>query len=209
VPDPVVVAMPNGQFAQNCYLIADAAASRAVLVDPGEEWESFLEALARRDWTLDAIWLTHAHLDHVLGVGPIRQRTGAPVWLHPAERPVYDTVAPQGLWFGVRVPDLPPPDRDFVAGQAVAVGTHRFTVRHTPGHSPGSVTLVGHGMAFVGDVLFAGSIGRTDLPGGDFDTLMASIRDELLTLPEDTVVYSGHGPATTIGRERTGNPFLA
>jgi glyoxylase-like metal-dependent hydrolase (beta-lactamase superfamily II) len=208
VPEPTVVTLPNGQFLENCYLVGDEATKAAAIIDPGEEWESFLAELDWRHWRLEAIWLTHAHLDHVLGVAEVHAATGAPIWLHPAERALYDSLPQQGLWFGMRVPAPPAPHHAFVAGDSVAVGPSRFEVRHTPGHSPGSVSLVGPGMAFSGDALFAGSIGRTDLPGGDYDTLIASIRRELLTLPDDTVVLSGHGPPTTVAAERASNPFL-
>ena len=135
-----------------------------------------------------AIWLTHAHLDHVLGVPRVAAETGVPVWLHPGDRPLYDAVPEQAAWFGLEAPALPPPDRTFAHGDTVRVGELAFQVRHTPGHSPGSVCLVGPGVVLGGDVLFAGSIGRTDLPGGDFDTLIASIERELLSLPEPTFV---------------------
>ena len=131
------------------------------------------------------------------------------VWLHPADRTLYDAVREQAAGFGLALTEgMPAPDRDLVAGQPLKVGDLSFAVHHAPGHSPGSVCLVGHGVVFSGDVLFAGSIGRTDLPGGDFETLIASIERELLPLPDDTIVYSGHGPETTIGRERQTNPFL-
>jgi glyoxylase-like metal-dependent hydrolase (beta-lactamase superfamily II) len=130
------------------------------------------------------------------------------VYLHPADRVLYDHVAEQGTAFGMVAAAPPPPDRDFVAGDLLHVGALGFAVRHTPGHSPGSVSLIGAGAAFVGDVLFQGSIGRTDLPGGDFGALLRSIERELLSLPDDTIVYSGHGPHTTIGHERRHNPFL-
>jgi glyoxylase-like metal-dependent hydrolase (beta-lactamase superfamily II) len=155
-----------------------------------------------------AIWLTHAHLDHVLGVPRLKAETGAPVWLHTADRPLYDHVPEQAAFYGLEAEPLPPPDREFRAGDTVRLGGIEFTVRHTPGHSPGSVSLVGPGAVFGGDVLFAGSIGRSDLPGGDYDTLIKSIERELLVLPDQTIVYSGHGPETTVGHERRANPFL-
>ncbi|HEX9164710.1 MAG TPA: MBL fold metallo-hydrolase, partial [Gemmatimonadales bacterium] len=157
---------------------------------------------------LEAIWLTHGHLDHIQGVAEVHAATGAPIWLHPGDRPLYDSLPQQGLWFGLRLQPPPVPHHALVPGESVAIGPHRFEVRHTPGHSPGSVSLVADGVVFSGDALFAGSIGRTDLPGGDFETLMASIRRELLTLPDETVVLSGHGPPTTVAAERAGNPFL-
>jgi glyoxylase-like metal-dependent hydrolase (beta-lactamase superfamily II) len=208
VSDLELVTLPNGQFQENCYLLGDRARGEAVIVDPGEEGERFLAELARRRWRLTAIWLTHAHIDHVLGVGEVHAATGAPIHLHPADRLLYDNAPQQGLWFGLRIPPPPPPQVDLAAGQTLTVGGCEFSVRETPGHSPGSVSLVGPGLVLTGDALFAGSIGRTDLPGGDFDTLIASIRRELLSLPDDTAVHSGHGPRTTIGAERRSNPFL-
>lgn len=205
-----IVQIPNGQFVENCYLVVDEAAGECAVVDPGEEPGLILHKLAATGAKPVAIWLTHAHLDHVLGVPRVAAETGAPVWLHPADRPLYDAVPEQAAWFGLAAPALPPPDREFAHGETVRVGGVVFEVRHTPGHSPGSVCLVGSGVGVVlgGDVLFAGSIGRTDLPGGDFDTLIGSIERELLSLPDGTIVYTGHGPETTVGRERRSNPFL-
>ncbi|MFN2571667.1 MAG: MBL fold metallo-hydrolase [Gemmatimonadales bacterium] len=203
------VQIPNGMFAENCYLIVDEETRECAIVDPGEEAGLILHKVRDSGATPVAIWLTHAHLDHVLGVGRVAAETGAPIWLHPADRLLYDNVPEQATWFGLARPDpLPAPDNDFVPGTSVRVGNASFEVRHTPGHSPGSVCLIGAGAAFGGDVLFAGSIGRTDLPGGELETLIASIERELLPLPDDTIVYSGHGPETTIGRERRTNPFL-
>ena len=203
-----IVQIPNGQFVENCYLVIDERAGECAIVDPGEEAGLILHKVAATGAKPVAIWLTHAHIDHVLGVPRVAAETGAPVWLHPADRPLYDAVPEQAAWFGLEAPALPPPDRTFAHGDAVRVGDVAFQVRHTPGHSPGSVSLVGPGVVLGGDVLFAGSIGRTDLPGGDFDTLIASIERELLSLPEATIVYTGHGPQTTIGHERRANPFL-
>jgi glyoxylase-like metal-dependent hydrolase (beta-lactamase superfamily II) len=204
-----VVPIPNGVFAENCYLVVDEPARQCAVVDPGEEAGLILHKIEESGATLVGIWLTHAHLDHVVGVGRLAEETGVPIWLHPADRALYDAVPQQAGAFGLAPPPaLPAPDRDMTPGALLAVGALRFEIRHAPGHSPGSVCLVGHGIAFVGDVLFAGSIGRTDLPGGDFETLIASIERELLSLPDETIVYSGHGPETTIGRERRANPFL-
>ena len=203
-----VVPIPNGQFAENCYLVVDEARRACAIVDPGEEAELIAHRVAALDVTPVAIWLTHAHLDHVMGVARLKRETGAPVCLHPADRELYDHAVQQGLAFGIPVEPPPPPDRPFTHGEVVRVGDCVFTVRHAPGHSPGSVCLVGDGVVFTGDVLFAGSVGRTDLPGGDFETLRKSIERELLVLPDSTIVYSGHGPETTIGQERRANPFL-
>jgi glyoxylase-like metal-dependent hydrolase (beta-lactamase superfamily II) len=208
VPGPEIVQIPNGVFAENCYLVYDPAHTDTVLVDPGEEPERFLAEARRLGRNISAVWITHAHVDHVSGVAEIRERTGAPVFLHPADRPLYDNVVQQGLLFGIRVLPPPEPDRELHHGQRLPLGTMGFEVRHVPGHSPGHVCFLGPGVVLGGDVLFEGSIGRTDLPGGDYDTLIAGIRRELLTLPDSTAVYPGHGPATTIGRERRSNPFL-
>ncbi len=203
-----VVTIPNGQFVENCYVVIDEAAGECAVIDPGEAAGLILHKLQATGARATAIWLTHGHLDHVLGVPRLKEETGAPVWLHPADRPLYDRVREQAQWFGLDADPLPPPDREYTGGDAVRVGAIELTVRHTPGHSPGSVCLVGSGVVFGGDVLFAGSIGRSDLPGGDHDTLIQSIERELLVLPDETIVYSGHGPETTVGHERRTNPFL-
>jgi glyoxylase-like metal-dependent hydrolase (beta-lactamase superfamily II) len=202
------VAIPNGQFAENCYLVADTAAREAIIIDPGEESARFLAELKRREWSLRAVWLTHAHIDHILGVGAVHQATGAPIYLHRLDRPLYDALPEYGSWLGVQVERPPAPHAELTAGQHLGIGDFRFEVRFTPGHSPGSVSFLGHGLIFGGDVLFNGSVGRTDLPGGDASTLMASIQSEFLSLPDSTVVHSGHGLDTTIGVERLTNPFL-
>ena len=203
-----VVALPNGQFAENCYLVADRRTREAAIIDPGEEPAMFLAELDTRAWSLRAIWLTHAHIDHILGVAAVKAATGAPIHLHPLDRPIYDALPQFGAWVGMQVDAPPPPDLELRPGSPVRVGGFEFQVRFTPGHSPGSVSFVGDGMVFGGDVLFNGSIGRTDLPGGDFPTLMSTIQSQFLTLPDSTVVHSGHGPDTTIGVERLTNPFL-
>jgi len=204
---PRVVTLTNGAFAENCYLVADPGTGDAAIVDPGEEAGLFRARLEHEGWTPRAIWLTHAHVDHVAGVAALGD-LGLPVFLHPADRPLYDAFPAQARAFGLRAAAPPPPDHDLADGGSVSVGAFAFRVVHTPGHTPGGVCLVGSGAAFVGDTLFAGSIGRTDLPGGDLEALLASIHEKLFLLPEETVVYPGHGPATTIGAERKDNPFV-
>ena len=140
------------------------------------------------------VWLTHAHVDHVAGVAAVKEATGVPIYLHPGDRPLYDQVVTQGAWLGLPATNPPPPDRDLHDGDRLSVGRFEFTVTHTPGHSPGSVSLHRDGVIFGGDVLFRESVGRVDLPGGDAATLLASIRDHFLTLPDDTVA-SGHSAA--------------
>ena len=206
--DLVVVPLVNGQFLQNCYLVADAKAREAAIIDPGEESGRFLAELQERGWNLRAIWLTHAHIDHIMGVGAVHRATGAPIHLHPLDRMLYDALPEYGAWVGLSLPSAPPPEVELSPGQVLSVGQFEFQVRFTPGHSPGSVSFLGGGRLFGGDVLFNGSVGRTDLPGGDPTVLMATIQSEFLALPDSTVVHSGHGPDTTIGVERLTNPFL-
>jgi len=209
LPQPEIICLTNGMFAENCYIVADREAAEAVLVDPGEEAGLFLARLQSEGLRLTAIWLTHAHLDHVAGIPEVRVASDVPIWLHPDDRRLYEHAPDQArMLLGMEFPVLPAPDRIIVPGDPMRVGTCEFEVRHVPGHSPGSVAFLADGIAIVGDVLFAGSVGRVDLPGGNGRTLLTSIREQLLPLPDETVVYAGHGPATTIGRERLTNPFV-
>jgi glyoxylase-like metal-dependent hydrolase (beta-lactamase superfamily II) len=208
LPELEVVGIPNGVFGQNCWLLADPATQEAVIVDPGEEPERFLGELRDRGWRLTGIWLTHAHIDHVLGVAAVHAATRAPIHLHAGDRSLYEGLPQQAQWFGLSASPPPPVTRWLSQDQVLSAGRYRFTVRHVPGHSPGHVAFVGQGLIVGGDVLFAGSIGRTDLPGGSMEELEASIRREFYTLPDDTRVLTGHGPETTIGEERRTNPFV-
>ena len=204
----VVRAFTGGAFAQNGYLVSCAATDRAILVDPGAAVGEMLDAARRADLTVEAIVLTHAHIDHLDGVPLARRETGAPIHLHPESLEQYGMAPLQAQWFGVQIEPLPPVDRPLDDGGRVRFGDCELEVRYTPGHAPGHVVLVADGLALVGDCIFAGSIGRTDLPGGDFQQLMRSIRERILTLPDETVLYPGHGPETTVGHERATNPFL-
>jgi glyoxylase-like metal-dependent hydrolase (beta-lactamase superfamily II) len=206
---PEILCLTNGAFAENCYIVADRDAGEAVLVDPGEEAELFLARLRSEGLRLTAIWLTHAHLDHVAGIPGVKAHADVPIWLHPEDRALYDHAPDQArMLLGLDLAPLPPPDREIVPGEPMAVGACAFDVRFVPGHSPGHVAFIHDDVAVVGDVLFAGSVGRVDLPGGDGPTLIASIQNELMTLSDETTVLPGHGPGTTIGRERATNPFV-
>jgi hydroxyacylglutathione hydrolase len=208
VSDLEIVAIPNGQFAENCYLVADSGGREAVIIDPGEDVPRFLAELERRGWKLQAIWLTHGHIDHIMGVADVHAATGAPIHLHPLDRPLYDALPQYGGWVGMELKSPPAPQVALDEGQRLKIGSYSFEVRFTPGHSPGSVSFLGPGVIFGGDVLFNGSIGRTDLPGGNAATLLHTIQTEFLSLPDSSVVHSGHGLDTTIGVERLTNPFL-
>jgi len=201
-------AMEVGPLAVNAYVVEDPADRKAFVVDPGGDGEALLAEIGRLGVTVEMILLTHGHFDHVGAVGLLRERTGSPVLVHPEDVERMLGARRQGLLFGLRVPDPPKPDRLVEDGDTVSFGGREFRVAHTPGHTPGCVCYIADGMAFVGDLIFAGSIGRTDLPGGDYDTLIESVRKRIFTLPDETVLFPGHGPATTVGEEKRSNPFF-
>jgi glyoxylase-like metal-dependent hydrolase (beta-lactamase superfamily II) len=204
----------TGPFFKNGFVLGCEDTREGVIVDPGDEVDELLAAAAAHRLAIRYILLTHAHLDHVTGVARARRALGAPIGLHQADDFLYRAVVQQGLAFGLHVDPQPPVDFYYTDEGPWRFGRYGAWVYHTPGHCPGGVCLaVGReGEAarslFVGDTLFAGSIGRTDLPGGDMDTLLRSIRTVLFSFPDDTPVYPGHGEPTTIGRERRTNPFL-
>lgn len=201
----------GGMFAENGYVVRDPESNRATIVDPGACAHDQIDYLRSVGAQLESVVLTHAHLDHVEGVPAVRRAfPDAPIHLHRADLPLYDRAVQQGAVFGIRVEPLPPPDRFIEPGEPLTMGGTAFEVRFAPGHAPGHVVLVAHehGFALVGDVVFLGSIGRTDLPGGDFSALMDSIRSEILTLPDAMRLLPGHGPETTVAHERAHNPFL-
>lgn len=203
----IVHTLTVGPLEENAYVVVDETTRRAIVIDPGDEAERILGAVRDERAELDAIWLTHAHMDHVGAIGAIVRETKVPIFVHPRERPIYDSAAQHAMVFGLRIEQPPPPNRELAEGDALHVGTLRFSVMHVPGHAPGHVIIHGNGVAFVGDCLFAGSIGRTDLPLADGRQLERSL-DRICTLPDETIVYPGHGPATSIGREKRTNPFL-
>jgi Zn-dependent hydrolases, including glyoxylases len=196
-----------GALQENTYLVVDEDAGRAVFIDPGAEAELLLDALKSTGARLEAIWLTHAHMDHVGAVAGIVRAHAVPIFLHPAGEPLYSSATEHGRIFGLEVEQPPAADSELGEGDTLRVGGLAFRVMHTPGHAPGHVVIHGNGVAFVGDCLFAGSVGRTDLPLADGAQLRRSL-ERIVALGDDVVVYPGHGPATTIGREREQNPFL-
>jgi glyoxylase-like metal-dependent hydrolase (beta-lactamase superfamily II) len=197
-------------FAENAYLIWQNGRAEALAIDPGDA-PSIMRTLEEEALNLAAILLTHAHLDHIDGVAHLVRATNAPIYLHPQARLFYDNAAVQAAQFGMRVEAPPPPTHELKENTTLKLAGIELEVRHVPGHAPGHVLFYNaeNSVAFVGDVVFQGSIGRTDLPGGNYQVLMNSIRDHVMTLPEDTSLYSGHGPVTTVGEERRFNPFIA
>jgi glyoxylase-like metal-dependent hydrolase (beta-lactamase superfamily II) len=198
-----------GPLGNNVYLVIDDATNHAALVDPSFESEPILDLIRERGLQLDWILNTHAHYDHVVNNAYCKRETGAPLAIHPADVPLLENMAGQAAWMGIaHGEDSPPPDRLLEEGDIVEVGQLQLRVLHTPGHSPGGITFLVADAAIVGDALFAGGIGRYDLPGADGRTLLHAIRTKLLTLPDTTRVFPGHGPATTIGEEKRTNPFF-
>ena len=200
----------GGGFQQNGWVAACDATGEALVIDPGAAAPEMCRAIKAEGLDVKVIVLTHAHVDHVEGLPDIRAVTDAPILLHAADEFLYRAAAGQAVAFGMRAPELPALDGTLAHGDVVRFGACAFRVRHAPGHSPGHVILVNEDerVAIVADVVFAGSIGRTDLPGGDFGQLIESIRRQVLTLADDTRLLTGHGPETTVGRERRTNPFL-
>lgn len=204
-----------GPFFKNGYVVGCERTRQAVFIDPGDEVEQLLAFIADRQLTVTQILLTHAHVDHVSGVAEAKRALSAPIYLHRDDLFLYENAVRTGVMFGLTVEEPPPVDVYYDGEGPIHFGDYQVRVIHTPGHCPGGVCLAVSNPAdsapphlFVGDTLFAGSIGRTDLPGGDYDTLMKSITVKLFAFPDAAVVYSGHGPETTIGREKTTNPFV-
>jgi hydroxyacylglutathione hydrolase len=196
-----------GPFQENCYLVVDEQSNTAAIVDPGGEPEKVIAAIEKSGAKLEAIWITHAHVDHVGAIASVKKKWDVPVYLHPNDKRLYQATGRQAEVYGIPFEEPPEPDFDFSEGQTVSLGASSFSVMHVPGHAPGHVVLHGNGIALVGDCLFAGSIGRTDLPFCN-PAEMAQSLDRIAQLPPETVVYPGHGMSTTIKEERESNPFL-
>jgi glyoxylase-like metal-dependent hydrolase (beta-lactamase superfamily II) len=206
----ILESFPVGPLRCNCTILGDQVTHEAMVVDPGENIPEILSRLQKHGLTLRQIVVTHAHIDHVGGAALLKKLTGAPVFLNKRDLGLLSAMEMQAGWLGVPTPEVAPPDVSADDGLAVGLAALPGEVIHTPGHTPGSICLLfpEQDLLLAGDTLFAGSIGRTDLPGGDGRQILRSLRDRLLVLPDTTRVLPGHGPETTIGEERQSNPFL-
>jgi glyoxylase-like metal-dependent hydrolase (beta-lactamase superfamily II) len=197
-----------GPLDNNTYILTCSATRDTAVVDAGFEPERVIDFVRRHDLPVRLLLATHAHYDHVCGMREVAEAVGGEFWLHPADRPLLERLSEQGAMFGFPPAEPPGPVHDLADGQRITLGAETLEVIHTPGHSPGSVTFHWGDELWAGDVLFAGSIGRTDLPGGSFEALERSIRGRLFPLGDGARVHPGHGPGTTLGRERRDNPFV-
>ncbi len=204
----VLIRLVVGPLQVNCFIIADEKSKEAVVIDPGDDAQDILKVIREKGLKVKYIVNTHGHFDHVGANKAVKDATGAEILIHEGDAPVLASAARQSTMFGMNPVSSPPADRYVKHGDVISAGEVSLKVLDTPGHSPGGISLLEQGMVFTGDALFAGSIGRTDFPGGDLMTLLRSIKTNLMTLSDDTKVFSGHGPASTIGEERQENPFL-
>ena len=204
------VCMPVGPLQCNCSILGDELSHEAIVVDPGAEVARIVAILAEHKLTVKKILITHAHLDHIAGALELKRLTGAPILYNQRDLPLVAIMDQQAAWLGTAIPEVVAPDADLTDGQTFGVTGLGGTVLHTPGHTQGSVCLYlpDNALLLAGDTLFEGSVGRTDLPGGDMPTLLRSIRSTLMSLPDETLVLPGHGNPTSIGQERATNPFL-
>ena len=193
----------------NCFIIGCEKTRKAAVIDPGDDSSRILMKLAEHKLTVEYIINTHGHFDHVGANRKLKEATGAKLVIHALDQSMLKVLSETSAAFGLSVENSPPPDQTVQDGDIIQFGEIILTVLHTPGHTPGGISLHTDGVVFVGDTLFAGSIGRTDFPGGDFNTLISSIRNKLYSLGDQVIVYTGHGPETTIGREKRSNPFAS
>jgi hydroxyacylglutathione hydrolase len=203
----IVRKLEVGPMATNCFIVGSESTKEGLIIDPADEASVILENVNDLGLDVKYVVLTHGHLDHIGALKEVGEKTGAEVAVHSADAYLLQDHT-LGQMFGLFYPIPSPADRLLEDGDDVDIGDLHFKVMHTPGHTPGGISLFGHGVVFAGDTLFRFSIGRTDFPGGDYGQLINSIKSKLMVLPDDTVVYTGHGPDTTIGAERHGNPFL-
>jgi hydroxyacylglutathione hydrolase len=203
-----IMRMVVGPLQVNCFIVADEGTKEAIVIDPGDDAGEIISLINDKGLSVKYIVDTHAHFDHVGANKALKEATGAEILLHEGDVPLLATVSQNAKMFGMTAPASPPADRYVKHGDTITAGNISLKVLHTPGHSPGGICLLGDGFVFTGDALFENSIGRSDLPGGDLMTLINAIKEHLMTLPDETQVFCGHGPATTIGAERQENPFL-
>jgi len=204
----IIKALPVGPIMANCFIVGCQETLEAVVIDPGDEADKILQSVTDLHLTVKSILNTHGHFDHVSANKGINAATGAPILIHALDAPMLQKISASAANWGLTAQDSPPPDRTIDEGDTITFGKITFKVIHTPGHTPGGVSFYADGHVFVGDTLFAGSIGRTDFPGGDFSTLKSSIQGKLFALGDDVRVHTGHGPETTIGQEKQFNPFV-
>ncbi len=204
----IVIRLVVGPLEVNCYIVADEKTKDAVVIDPGDDAEEILKIIREKGLKVRYIVNTHAHFDHVGANARIKQTTGAQILLHQADAQLLRMSAEQAVMFGMKAASSPPADRHVQDGDLIEAGEVSLKVLHTPGHSPGGICLAEQGIVFTGDALFEGSVGRSDLFGGDMKTLISAIKNKLMSLPDETRVFPGHGPHSTIGAERKENPFL-
>ncbi|MBN1931071.1 MAG: MBL fold metallo-hydrolase [Desulfobacterales bacterium] len=204
----IIKSLTVGPIMANCFILGCKKTKEAVVIDPGDEADRILLSLAESKLTLKYIINTHGHFDHVGGNRAMKDATGAPILIHPLDAPLLKQISASAAAWGLSADNSPPPDQALEDGAVISFGNITLKVIHTPGHSPGGISLFTDGYVFVGDTLFAGSIGRTDLPGGDYNTLIKAIRKKLFVLGDDVRVFTGHGPETTIGTEKRFNPFV-
>ncbi|MCG6892850.1 MAG: MBL fold metallo-hydrolase [Desulfobacteraceae bacterium] len=203
----IIESLTVGPIQANCFVVGCEDTRKAAVIDPGDEADRILMSLAEHSLKVEAIINTHGHFDHVGANRRMKEATGAPIIIHAADAGMLQSLAASAASWGMTAENSPDADRTVEDGDEISVGNITFRVLHTPGHTPGGISLYADGVVFVGDALFAGSIGRTDFPGGDYGTLINAIQNKLFTLPDDTVVYAGHMGTTTIGREKRTNPF--
>lgn len=204
----IVECLIVGPLMENCYIIGDEKKKVGAVIDPGDEPERILEVLNKKKLTCEYILLTHAHVDHISGIKGVSDATGAKVCIHKDDAWLLKSAPVQALAFGMR-PFLPPSIEKYLEdGDIIQIGTLEVKVLHTPGHTKGGVSFLVENCIFVGDTIFQGSIGRTDLPGGNYDELINSVESKIFTLPDETIIYPGHGPETTVGYEKKYNPFF-
>ena len=203
----IIEQLPLGPIQANCFIVGCKETKEAVVIDPGDEADKILMTLAKKALKVKKIINTHGHFDHVGANRRLKEVTGAKLMIHSQDVPLLSQSAASAKAWGMRADNSPAPDKTLEDGDIITFGNLSLTVIHTPGHSPGGISLYGQGAVFVGDTLFRGSVGRTDFPGGDFDTLIKSIQQKIFGLPEDTKVYPGHMGPTTVGTEKRNNPF--